>query len=119
MPDASPRFLLLLHEPPGRVQAPSPESGRALVEEYKAWAAEGARSGFLLGGEKLKDGGNLVAESGASPGSTAIALDPGRPFIGGYFLIRASGYDEAVELARTCPHLRHGGIIEVRQIDPV
>ena len=37
--------------------------------------------------------------------------------VGGYFLIRASSYDVAVEIARTCPHLRYGGRIEVRQVD--
>ena len=108
--DRMPRFLLLLHETP-ESEASSPERMRGLVEEYKAWAVDGARQGFLVDGEKLKDERRLLPE-------TDGAGEPAGP-IGGYFLIRASNYMEALRLARTCPHLRHGGQIEVREIDPV
>lgn len=118
-PPGNPRFLLLLHEAPGPAAAPSPEELRAVIDEYKTWAAEGVRRGFLLDGEKLKDGGAVLPESGAATASIGTGPSSGAPFIGGYFLIRASGYDEALRLARTCPHLKHGGVIEVREIDPV
>jgi len=110
--DRSPRFLLLLHETPGAFDAESPEEQRAAVDEYKAWAAEGVRSGFLVDGEKLKSEARLLPDPGASP-------PPGESLIGGYFVLRAADYDAALRLARSCPHLRHGGVIEVREIDPV
>jgi len=115
----SPRFLLLLHEPSGPRPPSSTEEQRAVVDEYKAWAAAGARSGFLLEGEKLKDDGRMLPGPGA--GSPAIGPGPssGAPFIGGYFVVQASGFEEASRLAATCPHLRHGGTIEIREIDPV
>jgi hypothetical protein len=37
--------------------------------------------------------------------------------LGGYFLITAASYDEAVRRAGDCPHLEYGGTIEVRQVD--
>jgi hypothetical protein len=112
---ANPRFLLLLHEPSATGPAPSPEEQRALVDEYKAWAVAGAESGFLLEGEKLKDDVRVLP----APGDGASAPSAGAPFIGGYFVVQAAGYEEASRLAGTCPHLRHGGTIEIREIDPV
>ncbi len=108
---SGPRFLLLLQETP-QSEASSPERLRALVEEYKTWAADGARQGFLLEGEKLKNERKLLPE-------TAESEAPVQGPIGGYFVIRADDYEQALRLARTCPHLLHGGRIEVREIDPV
>ncbi len=39
--------------------------------------------------------------------------------IGGYYIVNAASYDEAVELAKLGPHLRYHGRIEIRQIDPL
>jgi hypothetical protein len=38
--------------------------------------------------------------------------------VGGYFIVEADGYDDAVALCRDCPHLAYGRI-EVRQLDRV
>jgi hypothetical protein len=37
--------------------------------------------------------------------------------IGGYTIIKADNYDEAVEMAKGCPVLLAGGNVEVREID--
>lgn len=37
--------------------------------------------------------------------------------LGGFFVIDALDYNEAVEIARTCPHLAEGQRIEVREVD--
>ncbi|MGQ0715255.1 MAG: sigma-70 family RNA polymerase sigma factor [Gemmatimonadaceae bacterium] len=39
--------------------------------------------------------------------------------IGGYFAIEAADYDEAVAIARSCPHIKYSGRIEVREVDVV
>jgi hypothetical protein len=41
----------------------------------------------------------------------------GRTQIAGFFLIRAKDDRTALEIARTCPHLRYGGSIVIRQIE--
>jgi hypothetical protein len=38
--------------------------------------------------------------------------------IGGLFAIKADDYEKAVEIARECPHLKYGGRIELREIEP-
>jgi hypothetical protein len=36
--------------------------------------------------------------------------------VGGYFYLKVADMEEAVEIARQCPGLEHGAIVEVRQV---
>lgn len=104
-------YLLLLREPAGN-PLPAPEGEAAVVAEYAAWAGEQARMGRLILGEKLADTGDLVAREGAATaGSEGTRVT-------GLFLVRAPDLDTARAIARTCPHVRRGGTIEVRPIVP-
>jgi len=102
-------FLLLVRgeEPQGAVQ------GEALVQEYQAWAASLASDGRLVGANKLMD----------EPGrwvSGAAARDPRtQSDVSGYFVVNAASYGEAIEIARSSPHIRYGGTFEIREIDPL
>ena len=83
-----------------------------LIAEYRAWANDLASRGALVGGEKLADdSGRWVSATERS------AEELSRSNVSGFFLIRASSYDEAVDLARQSPHVAYGGILEVRAID--
>ncbi|MGH7563914.1 MAG: YciI family protein [Gemmatimonadota bacterium] len=63
-----------------------------------------------MDGEKLAQQERLVALSGASPVDRAGA-------IASYFVIESDSYEEAVRIARDSPHVRHGGVVEVRRIE--
>ncbi len=83
-----------------------------LVAEYRAWANDLASRGALVGGEKLADdSGRWVSTKERSDEELH------RSTVSGFFLITASSYDEAVDLARQSPHVAYGGILEVRAID--
>jgi hypothetical protein len=49
---------------------------------------------------------------------TAQSVAAGRTGLAGYFLIRAVDRRTALEIARSCPHVRYGGRIVVREIEP-
>jgi hypothetical protein len=103
-------FALLLY--PGEGLAPGAAAEQARVEEYRTWARGLAAQQRLVWGEKLKPPVRLLR--GAAP---AAAGDPeGRVL--GFFLVRARTMEEAEAIARSCPHLRHGGAVAVREIDP-
>jgi hypothetical protein len=101
------QFLLLLREDSAFDRAEG-AAHTARVEEYRRWAGEISRGGALVGGAELSpDSRDLpTRERGRAQADT----------IAGYFLIRARSLDAAVQLARGCPHLRHGGSIEVRPL---
>jgi hypothetical protein len=95
------RYLLLLYGTP----APRNE---ARVEEYRAWAAAQRRLGREVHGERLGPN-ELVVGQERAPAPRALL---------GFFLVTADGDADAAEAARSHPHLRHGGAIVVRPIDP-
>jgi hypothetical protein len=100
-------FLVRGEEPQAAV------SGDTLVREYQAWASSLARQGHLVGANKLMDEpGRWI--SAPTSGETRMRSD-----VSGYFLVSAAGYDEAVEIAGSSPHIRYGGTFEIRQVDPV
>ena len=100
-------LLLRVRDRPGAVTDPSVEA--RLVTEYAAWARSLSEQGKLLSAEKLADEPAELLGSGASHETDRV---------GGFFLIRAANFDEAQRIARDCPHLRHGGHVELRAIEP-
>ena len=86
------QFILLLHG-----------GGSGHVNEYRQWA----RQVRVAGGEKLKDETVVLgsAERAAS--------------VRGFFRIVARDRQAAEAVARTCPHLKYGGWIELREIDQI
>lgn len=114
------QFMMLLYDDPSAFRDVAPEEMQRIVEKYSAWMQQIAARGKLAGGEKLKDeGGRHIT---ARNGKAVVRDGPyaeAKEVIGGYFVIEASGYDEAVEISKTCPHLSYGGRIELREVDPV
>lgn len=102
-----PLFVLLLTDEAGAGTAPASAMG-ARVEEYRSWAIRLRQQGRLVGAEKLKDAAEVLGPAAAD--GTRIS---------GYFVIRAASRQEALDLARSHPHLRYGGAIALREIDPV
>jgi hypothetical protein len=100
-----PRFLLLLH---GGPTSASPEEEAAVVSEYRDWAVGLRQAGRFVSGERLADVSAI----------TPPASVPGVDGVRGYFLISAANLEDALEMARTCPHARRGGHVVVRPIDP-
>jgi len=117
---AGDRFILLLYEGADYVHS-APGSEHERIAEYSAWARGLRQSGELVSGEKLKDGedilGSRALPAGALLRSQSARAQPGA--LGGYFIIAARDAAQARKIASTCPHLRHGGWIVIRQIDRV
>jgi hypothetical protein len=114
------RYVLLLHGPARALPASEQQSAAdsvaevAIVAEYRAWAIRLRDSGALVMAEKLADDPvTMLASSGATelPHGT-------RDELGGFFLIQAADSAEAFRIARECPHLKHGGTVQVRRIQP-
>jgi hypothetical protein len=101
---AKPRFVLLISADPTPL-ASSEEAKR--VDEYRRWAIGIHEEGHGITGEKLGDARLTLGGPGAATAG-----------IGGFFVIEARDLEEAARLASGCPHLKYGGSIEVRPIDP-
>jgi hypothetical protein len=94
--EVHPNYILLLYE--------SPQFSGGSREEYSRWA--GTMQPRVVGGEEL-GANDVLATTGAPTGDTRLA---------GYFLIAAKDDRAATEVARACPHLKHGGSVVLRKI---
>ena len=97
--------------------AASPAEIQAIIARYRAWGERMAEQGKLLSGEKLRDGEGRVLKG---QGSAAKVLDgphiESKEVIGGFWILQAEDYDEAVKLASDSPHLQFGSL-ELRAIE--
>lgn len=113
------KFVLMLPHAPDRYTNLGEEDFMELMKDYVGWVEDMAAKGKYLSGEKLLDeGGKVVTKA-----SGGLEVHDG-PFtevaeiLGGYMVISAADYDEAVEIARSHPHMKHNDKIIIRQTDP-
>lgn len=114
------KYMLMLFDNPADYAGFSPQQFQEMVKEYGQWAGEMGKAGKLVGGNKLaEEGGKIVR--GKSPKHTITdgPFAEAKEVLGGYFVINAADYNEAVEIAKTCPHARYGIATHIRRIDPM
>ena len=102
------KFVLMLRDTgfPGDLSA---EDIQAVIRRYEAWSKKVGRTG----GEKLKDsGGKVMTRSGVTDGPYVESKE----MLGGFMIIEARDYDDAVRLCQDHPHLEFGSI-EIREVD--
>lgn len=92
----------------------SPEQMQNNMNEWFGWINELKAKGVYVSGEALLPGGKQV--KGAEPVITDGPFAESKEVVGGYFIIKAAGLDEASELAKSCPDLPYGGVVEVREV---
>jgi hypothetical protein len=93
----------------------APEEMQRVVTDWMAWFEGLVAEGKCAGGSPLENEGKVVTGSGGrmvADGPFAEAKEA----IGGYFLLTVKTEEEALAIARQCPGLPHGIILEVRPI---
>ncbi len=108
-------YLILLH---GRdkYDTLSPEEIQATLARYRAWGTKLREAGRILGSNKLEDRtGRVLRGAGGNMRITDGPYAETKDVLGGYFLVTAASYEDAVDLVRECPHLDFGAI-EIRKI---
>ncbi len=98
----------------GGLQSESPDEMQKHMQKWLAWVEELKKKGQYLSGEPLNPGGKTV--KGAKKSVTDGPFTEGKEVIGGFFIVNAKSYDEAVEMAKDCPDFNYGGTVEVRQV---
>ena len=92
------------------------------VAQYRAWAGGVASDGYPILGQKLTQLRHrlILGDDGevTTPTDATGTGDDTAELVTGYFRIGAQSLDEALAVAKSCPHLTHGGRIEVREVDP-
>ena len=107
-------FLLIYRTDYNKMMQATPEQAEVMMKKWMDWL------GGIAAQNKLTSKGNRLHNSGKLVKADVVTNGPYteiKETIGGYSIIKAESYDEAVELAKGCPVLLTGGNVEVREID--
>jgi hypothetical protein len=93
----------------------SPEEIQQRIEKYRQWSGNLATANKLVAANKITDEPRvLLRQNGSFVVQTPELTES---TVGGYFIIEAEDYDEALKISEACPTFEHGGSLEIRQIE--
>lgn len=110
-------FLLAIHRDlTSKKPVPSAEQMKEALKPYQEWIAGiGAQNKLVAPPKRWDTDGRFVKQDKkVHHGPYAEKKES----IGGLFLIKAKDYDEAVEIAKGCPIIEYGAVVEVRMAIP-
>jgi hypothetical protein len=111
------RFLLLLHDRLGEFDTLPEAQMMQIIKAYGDWANKLRAKGKMAGGEKLTDEAGKILQ--LRNGKVLVTDGPfaeAKELLGGYFMIQADSYEEALQLVSDCPHVTRGARMELRQV---
>ena len=110
-------FLLAIHRDITSTDAhPSAEEMKSAIKPFQEWIAGIGAQDKLIGSPKRWDiDGRVISKDNTVTNGPYAEV---KESIGGLFLIKANDYDEAVEIAKGCPIIQYGAIVEVRMAIP-
>lgn len=106
------RFMLFIRENLDFIR--SEESMRSILELHQSWYASLAERGLVVDANGLESDGILIFEEDnrIKTGKLRDRVEG----VGGYYLIDVLNEDVAIKIAKECPTLAMGDIIEIRPI---
>ncbi len=93
----------------------SPEEMQKVASLWMAWFNRLTEQGKAMAGNPLEPEGKIVS----GKNGRVVADGPfaeSKEAIGGYFLLQVKSLDEAVAIAKECPGLAYGAVVEVRPV---
>jgi hypothetical protein len=92
----------------------SPAQLQKVVSDWMAWFEQLKAEGKCTGGHPLEDEGKVVSGKQRTVADGPFAES--KEAIGGYFYLTVEDENEAIEIARQCPGLEYGAVVEVRPV---
>jgi hypothetical protein len=109
-----PNFLFVYRSEPFDPSKVSPEQMQQSMDHWTRWIGQGFAEGWLLdAGDALLAEGRIVDRNQAVTDGPFVES---KEVVGGYSVIKAASFDEAIKYARTCPNVLEGGSIEIRPL---
>jgi len=114
MPNSTSEYLLLFRGSDWD-QNLSPAELQNAMSDFLGWFERLQTEGILKAGQPLLPDARIVSgKNGRTVADGPFAES--KEAIGGYFLIKAESFDDAVTIAQQCPILEHGSAVEVRPV---
>jgi len=92
----------------------TPEEMAAMTKRWIDWVTGiGAKNNLADRGNRLGNTGHVVRANNVVTNGPYAEI---KESIGGYSIVKTNSYEEAIELAKSCPIFAQGGNVEVREI---
>ena len=92
----------------------SPEEIQNRAARWMGWQEKMGKQGILKEGNALQ--GDLKRVTGPDRTVSDRASTESKEIIGGYYIVKANGFDQAIEIAQDYPDYDLGGTVEVREV---
>ena len=114
LPTSRSDYLLLFRDSDWQKHL-SPQQLHTMVSDWATWFERLKQEGKCIGGHPLHHEGKLVfGKNGRLV--TDGPFTESKEAIGGYFYLQVAGMKEALEIAKQCPGLEYGCVVEVRPV---
>lgn len=115
MSTPTPNGCMLLFRGMEWTKALSPEEAQKVMGQWMAWFDELMKDGRAIAGSPLEASGKVVSGTGGQ-----MVVDgpyaESKEAVGGYFYLTVKTLEEAMVIAKACPGLPHGAVVEVRPV---
>ena len=108
------KFMFIFHGGMDTIEQPSPAFMQEHMGKWMAWIDQLSKAGKYVAGEPLMPGGKFI--SGKDRVVTDGPFTEGKEVVGGFFIVNAEDYKEALELAQGYPDFELDGKVQVRQV---
>lgn len=109
-------YLFVYRTDYDNMQQGTPAQQESNMKKWMDWLGSIAAQNKLVSkGSRLQNTGKVLKSDVVTNGPFTEIKES----IGGFSIIKATSYDDAVEVAKGCPILQAGGNVEVREIDPM
>ena len=109
-----PNFLFVYRSEPFDMSKVSPEQMQQSMDLWSKWIGRGFAEGWMLdAGDALLPEGRLVNRNRVVSDGPFVES---KEVVGGYSVIKAASFDEAIKYAKSCPNVTEGGSVEIRPL---
>lgn len=96
-----------------------PETGQSdgteMIQKYIAWAGKLREEGRYVAADGVTDEVRLLKGSSSATERSLGNYGAQEGMVGGYYIYTAKDFDEAEQIARGCPALERGAVLELRE----
>lgn len=109
-----PNFLFVYRGEPFDPSKVSPEQMQQSMDLWSKWINQGFAEGWMLDpGDALLPEGRLVNRDQVVTDGPFVES---KEVVGGFSVIKAASFEEAIKYANSCPNVTEGGSVEIRQM---
>lgn len=108
------KFIVLFREPDGRAETRPDSATKAHQENWRNWLSTWGQKGKLSGGSGLTLDGRII--KGYGNAVIHEIYKHNNEIVGGYLLLNADDFNEAIDIVKTCPIYEFDGYAEIREL---